>query len=205
MSIIDRASLADENNCAGSLDVCRRRLMPADLKLLVDSVLPFCTGQPMPGRKFSLGAALVDGVPADDCAAAGEHVPETWLALFATKHASPDVLLGLFSSSKAGRDVVLATAPTVTLTLTTTTQYTYDEWMARLGAVREALTTRAGRDTTLVLAGNHRAYSTAITALIPSELASAGSGSWVRMPATGVAASPCSSTARPRPSRTSRA
>ncbi len=128
----------------------------------------------MPQRgKFSLGAACFGGITADDRAEAGAHAPETWLALFA-KHASPAVLLGLFSSSRAFRDFVLATAPTATVTLDTTTTHTYDEWQARLEAVRQALAARDGRDTTIRLVCDDSTYSATITALIPSDLQAAG-------------------------------
>ncbi len=111
--------------------------------LQADCCLPVRAGVPtMPaGKRISLGAAFFGCNPADGHYSPGQQVPDAWLLSLASYEG---VLSGVFSSCRAGREWVLASARTAKLTLdTSTAQADEQAWRRRLDALHGHLCTRA--------------------------------------------------------------
>lgn len=142
------------------------------------------------GRKVCLGAALF-GFPA----AHGDEDEylqslDAWVQLFLTAHADAGVLKGVATSCKAGRDLVLQSAPKARLEVTCSQQQANEAWGKRLACIQQALSVRRsthGATTLAVICDRDydRDYSDskgkkredqgpACLALIPERLAGAG-------------------------------
>lgn len=132
----------------------------------------------MPPQRRSLGACLYGFPPASGHAAAEQEAPGPWLDEFVAHHADATVFSGLFTSCRAGRDLVLTRAPQFTLQLKTSKNQSArsSQWSKQLAAVNSALTTRAQYPTTLVLTCDSTPHSTSALQLIASKLTGAPQG-----------------------------
>ncbi len=103
-------------------------------------------------QKFSLGAAAFGGQPDDSCAHPDEQAPLAWQRLL-VQLADPPARRGLFTSCRAGRNLVLAHTPQVTLTLPLLQEQPIEQWLAQYDQVKAALLTRGSLPTRLRMAG----------------------------------------------------
>ncbi len=92
----------------------------------------------------SLAAAVFDWPAAPGFTTPAQLIPADWLEQFISQHVLPDpaVLCGLFQSCGAGRQWVLARAPTATLTLDFSATVSAVTHYQRLPAVRQCLLAR---------------------------------------------------------------
>lgn len=120
---------------------------------------------------FSLGAAVFGGVPDATCAQPTQQVPLAALRLLVRKHADSAALCGLFTSCRAGRDVVLQHAPQATLTLSLLHDQSHEQWVAQHRQIKAALITRGCLPTRLYLDGWMEGHAPNVSiALWPMEL-----------------------------------
>ncbi len=103
-------------------------------------------------QKFSLGAAAFGGQPDDSCAHPDEQAPLAWQRML-VQLADPPALRGLFTSCRGGRDLVLAHAPQVALTLPLLLDQPYEQWIAQHYQLKSALITRGRLPTRLHIDG----------------------------------------------------
>ncbi len=119
------------------------------------------------GKKFSLGAALLGTPAVRGYANPAQRVPDAWLLLFIEQHADSAVLSGLFTSCRAGKDLVLQAARKATLQLRVADRKPAgkwrtlllrvvgrspdSDWRRQLAAAGKALAVRGARPTRLML------------------------------------------------------
>ncbi len=136
-----------------------------------------CAGQhTRPRRKrFSLGAAIFGLTPANGYAGPAEQAPDAWL-LRLRELSTEDELLGVFQAGRAGRDWVLTSADSATLTLDLTAgQASQKVWRRRLDALRGHLAARGehGRTTLHIICTRKQSTSPAFQ-LVATFLADSG-------------------------------
>ncbi len=122
-----------------------------------------------PAEGFSLGAALVGGVPDATCAEPQQQAPPDWQALLVRKHADAAVLSGLFTSCRGGRDLVLQHAPQIALELPLLLSQFYGQRVVQHLHIKSALSTRGRLPTRLHVDGwDERRTSKACKTLTPT-------------------------------------
>ncbi len=102
-------------------------------------------------RTISLATALWGFPAAPGCASQDAHAPDSWQRAFATQPEAGPAILGLFRSSKAGRDWALVTAPSATLRIDCRTRRKREALVAQLAAAKQCLAVRGGRRTSVEL------------------------------------------------------
>lgn len=101
-----------------------------------------------PGKPVSLGAALLGAQAADGYAAPSTQIPDLFLAQLVSQHGDRQLFANLFATCRAGRDIVLRTAPQFKLTLAISNRRF---GRGRKLAVKHALRTRGQLPTRLTL------------------------------------------------------
>lgn len=107
----------------------------------------FCTFYAQAAKKFSLGAAVLGFLQAENCFSPTQLPPGPWLLCFTEQHADAAVWAGLFSSCRGGRELALTHARKATLMLRCANRPPDAGWRAQVAAVRQALRVRGARPT----------------------------------------------------------
>ncbi len=124
---------------------------------------------------FPLAAVLFDCQLTRQYSKPHQHAPETWRTAFAAQ-AGAITLHNLFGVSRGARDVVLQSAPRITLRLDLTGSGDIDVGVRQLEGVVQRLHTRGTLPVALRVQCLNSPVSSTLTALLPPALQGAGAG-----------------------------
>ncbi len=126
--------------------------------------------------QIALAAALFGFPAAEGFFAPDERAPQSWELSFATQAGAGPMFLGLFQSSRGGRDWSLASAPRVEWSFDCSTPRSKRALAGQLAAVKQCLTVRGGRPTAVKLHCDASSATAAALWALPAGLGGAGTG-----------------------------